>query len=83
MRTGDTYLLMMYRFGDALSRALRVRGLTIQELARLAGVAPATASAAVNGRAVQITSATRIARAVREVRVVSELETWIDNPELE
>jgi predicted transcriptional regulator len=74
---------MMYRFGEGFSQALRVRGLTIQDVARKAAVSPATVSAAVHGRAVQITSATRIARAVTETKVLSELEVWIDGAALE
>jgi len=67
---------MKYRFDDEFPRALRVRGLTASRVAELAQVAPATVSAAVHGRAVTVTSALRIARAVTSSPVIPELEQW-------
>jgi transcriptional regulator with XRE-family HTH domain len=67
---------MRYRFGAGFSEAVQIRGLTAQKLAQLAQVSPATASAALRGRDVQMASALRIARAVTQAPVVPELEQW-------
>ena len=67
---------MKYRFGAGFLEAVQARGLTIQKLAELAHVSPATASAALHGREVQIATAQRIARAVTQAPIVPGLEEW-------
>jgi plasmid maintenance system antidote protein VapI len=69
---------MKYRFGEGFSEAVRVRGLSAQRLAQLAHVSPATVSAALHGRDVQVTTALRIARAVTDAPVIPLLEQWSD-----
>jgi transcriptional regulator with XRE-family HTH domain len=67
-------------FDDEFAQALRVRGLTLTELTSRAGVTVATASSAVHGRPLNVSTATRLARALAAVAVVSELETWARAP---
>jgi transcriptional regulator with XRE-family HTH domain len=67
-------------FDDEFSQALRVRGLTLSELARRAAVTVATASAAVRGRPLNVTTATRLARALAAAPVIPELEAWARPP---
>jgi transcriptional regulator with XRE-family HTH domain len=67
-------------FDDEFAHALRVRGLTLTELASRARVTVATASSAVRGRPLNVSTATRLARALAAVPVVSELETWARAP---
>jgi hypothetical protein len=67
-------------FDDEFANALRVRGLTLTELASHARVTVATASAAVHGRPLNVATATRLARALAAVPVVSELEAWARAP---
>ena len=67
-------------FDDEFAHALRVRGLTLTELASRARVTVATASAAVHGRPLNVSTATRLARALATVPVVSELEAWARAP---
>jgi transcriptional regulator with XRE-family HTH domain len=67
-------------FDDEFAHALRVRGLTLTELAGRARVTVATASAAVHGRPLNVSTATRLARALAAVPVVSELEAWARAP---
>ena len=67
-------------FDDEFAHALRVRGLTLTELANRARVTVATASAAVHGRPLNVSTATRLARALAAVPVVSELEAWARAP---
>jgi plasmid maintenance system antidote protein VapI len=67
-------------FDDEFAHALRVRGLTLTELAGRAHVTVATASAAVRGRPLNVSTATRLARAVSSAPVVSELERWARAP---
>lgn len=67
-------------FDDEFAHALRVRGLTLTELASRARVTVATASAAVRGRPLNVSTATRLARALAAVPVVSELEAWARAP---
>ncbi|HEX4755835.1 MAG TPA: hypothetical protein VH661_08805 [Candidatus Dormibacteraeota bacterium] len=68
-------------FDDEFAHALRVRGLTLTGLARRARVTLATASAAVHGRPLNVATATRLARALAAVPVVSELEAWARAPD--
>jgi plasmid maintenance system antidote protein VapI len=56
--------------------AVRIRGLTIGELATRAELSPATASAAVHGRPLNIRSAVQLARALAASPVIEELERW-------
>jgi transcriptional regulator with XRE-family HTH domain len=67
-------------FDDEFAHALRVRGLTLTELASRARVTVATASSAVHGRPLNVSTATRLARALAAVPVVSELEAWARAP---
>jgi transcriptional regulator with XRE-family HTH domain len=67
-------------FDDEFTQALRVRGMTLTELATRARVSVATASSAVHGRPLNVSTATRLARALAAVPVVSELETWARAP---
>lgn len=67
-------------FDDEFAHALRVRGLTLTLLASRARVTVATASSAVRGRPLNVSTATRLARAVASVPVVSELEAWARAP---
>jgi hypothetical protein len=60
---------MRFRFGPGLENALRVRGLDASRVAALADVAPATVSAAVRGRCLNVQTATRIAKAVAACEV--------------
>jgi hypothetical protein len=63
-------------FSPDFLRAVRIRGLTLDELARSARVAPATVSAAVNGRRVNVSTALRISKAVAARPPIPELENW-------
>lgn len=67
-------------FGPELGYGLRIRGLSLTDVARLAGVAVATASAAVAGRPVNIATALRVARAVSAQPIVPELLEWVERP---
>ncbi len=69
---------MRYQFGQAFCHAVRIRGLDITTLAGLAEVSPATVSAAVRGRSVNLRTAMRIARTVAGCPVVAELALWSD-----
>lgn len=60
-------------FGPAFLEAIRVRGLTLTEVARRAP--------AVRGHAVNITTALRLARVVSAAPTVPELEAWTRGPE--
>jgi transcriptional regulator with XRE-family HTH domain len=67
-------------FGAELGYAMHVRGLSLTEVARQSGVAIATASAAVAGRPVNVTTALRIARAVAASPIIPELLGWVERP---
>jgi hypothetical protein len=67
-------------FGPAFLQAIRVRGLTLTEVARRAPAAVATVSSAVRGHPVNITTALRLARVVNAAPIVPELETWARVP---
>jgi predicted transcriptional regulator len=66
-----------YVFGPEFAHAVRVRGLTLTELARRADVCVPTASSAVRGRPVNLATAIRLARVVKATPVIPELELWI------
>lgn len=63
-------------FNPDFAQAMRVRALTMTELAHRTGLALGTVSAAVEGRPVNLTTAVRLARAVSAAPVVPELEVW-------
>lgn len=67
-------------FDQDFGHAIRVRGLTLTELAKRAGVTITTASAAVRGRPLNMTTATRLARALAGAPVIPELEAWAREP---
>jgi hypothetical protein len=67
-------------FGAELGYAMHIRGLSLTEVARLSAVATATASAAVAGRPVNVTTALRVARAVAARPVIPELLEWVERP---
>jgi transcriptional regulator with XRE-family HTH domain len=63
-------------FKPEFLHAIQIRGLTLTELAKLAKVSPATVSAAVRGRPVNVSTATLLCRAVNSRPVLPELEAW-------
>jgi len=65
-----------FTFSPEFAHEVRLRGLTLTELARRAGVALATASSAVRCHEVNLTTAVRLARVVDAAPVVPELERW-------
>lgn len=69
-------------FGAELAYAIHVRGLTLTDLARRAGVALATASGAAKGRPVNVRTALRIAHTLTVTPIVPELVEWIARPPL-
>lgn len=70
------------RFGPEFLRAVQVRSLTLPELARRAGVASATASAAVRGAPLNATTALKLARAVADAPVIDVLDQWLTSAEV-
>lgn len=74
------WMVTRIAFDEEFAHALRVRGLTLTQLANRARVTVATASAAVQGRPLNVSTATRLARALAAVPVVSELEAWARPP---
>ncbi len=67
-------------FGAELRYAMHVRGLSLTDVARLSGVAVATASSAAMGRPVNVTTALRVAHAVAAQPIVPELLEWVERP---
>jgi predicted transcriptional regulator len=67
-------------FDAELSHALRIRGLTLTEVAHRANLSPATVSSAISGRPVNLTTALRLTRVVSACPVVPELERWGRDP---
>ncbi|HYA44573.1 MAG TPA: helix-turn-helix transcriptional regulator [Acidimicrobiales bacterium] len=63
-------------FDPAVLHAIRVRGLTVGELARHARLSPATVSAAIHGKPLNVRSAVLLARALAGHPVIPELEEW-------
>jgi transcriptional regulator with XRE-family HTH domain len=61
----------------AFLRDVRARGLTYAKLAQRADLDPATVSAAANGASVNMATATRLARAIRETPIVPGLAEWV------
>ena len=70
-----------FRFGPEFARAVQIRGLTLTAVARRAGIALATASAAARGDPVNVTTALKLSRAVGAAPVVPELDAWIGMPD--
>ncbi|MEO8899259.1 MAG: hypothetical protein ABI352_11090 [Candidatus Dormibacter sp.] len=68
-------------FGAELRHAMQVRGLSLSDVAAIAGVATATASSAAKGRPVNVTTALRVARAVAARPIVPELLEWVERPQ--
>lgn len=66
-----------FRFGPEFMRAVQIRGLTLTDVARHAGVALATASAAARGNAVNAATAVKLSQAVASTPVLPELEAWL------
>ena len=67
-------------FSAELLRAIRIRGLTLQEVAQKSGLSAATVGSAVAGKKVNMSTALRIGKAVHETKVIPELEQWLDVP---
>ena len=67
-------------FEAEFAHAIRVRGLTLADVARQARVSAATVSAAVNGRSVNMRSAVLLSHAVASCPVITELEAWLKAP---
>jgi transcriptional regulator with XRE-family HTH domain len=67
-------------FDDDFRHAMRIRGLTLSDVARLTGFALATVSRAASGRPINMSTALRLARAVMARPVVPELEAWARDP---
>ena len=64
---------------DEFSRAVAIRGLTVTEVARRAGVSLPTASSALRQRPLNVATALRLCRAVAGAPIVAELEVWAGN----
>jgi predicted transcriptional regulator len=63
-------------FDREFTHTIRIRGLTMGELAKRAGRSQATASAAVHGKPLNMRSAVQLARALAACPVIEELERW-------
>ena len=82
--TPDAKALTMstrFRFSPEFARAVQIRGLTLTDVARRAGVAVATASAAARGNAINVSTAIRLSKAVAAAPILPELEAWAGSPE--
>jgi transcriptional regulator with XRE-family HTH domain len=69
-------------FGAEFAYGMKIRGLTLTELARRANVVIATASSAARGRPVNIQTALKLAGVVSAAPVIPELELWIQREEV-
>jgi hypothetical protein len=69
-------------FAPDFARAIKVRGLTLGEVAQRARLSGATASAAIHGKPVNMRSVLVLARTVAASPVIKELEEWlaVDRP---
>ncbi len=79
---GDAPVISRLAFDAELVHAIRIRGLTLTELARRANLSAATVSSALSGRPVNLTTALRLTRVVSAAPVVPELERWGRAPHL-
>ena len=68
-------------FDDEFPQAIRVRGLTLSEVAQRARLSVATVSSAVRGRPVNITTAVRLAKVVSASPIIPELDEWARAPD--
>jgi hypothetical protein len=68
-------------FDDEFPQAIRVRGLTLSEVALRARLSVATVSSAVRGRPVNITTAVRLAKVVSASPIIPELDEWARAPD--
>lgn len=68
-------------FGPEFAHAIRIRGLTLTEVAHRAGVVVATAASAARGHPVNMTTAVRLSRVVAAAPVIAELEAWARSPD--
>ena len=68
-------------FDDEFPQAIRVRGLTLSEVAQRARLSLATVSSAVRGRPVNITTAVRLAKVVSASPIIPELDEWARAPD--
>ncbi len=78
-RRGGVAVRTRVTFGPELLQAIQVRGLTLSEVARLAGLSLATVSAAVRGHSVNMRTAMLVSRAVASRPVIPELEAWLSS----
>ena len=69
-------------FDEVFRHAIRIRGLTLSDVARLTGFALATVSRAAAGRPVNMNTGRRLAQAVFACPIVPELEAWARDPAL-
>jgi len=67
-------------FDDDFRHAMRIRGLTLSDVAKMTGLALATVSRAATGKPVNMGTGLRLAGAVMSRPVVPELEMWARNP---
>jgi hypothetical protein len=65
-------------FDEAFGHAMRIRGLTLSDVARPTGFALATVSRAAAGRPVNMNTALLLAQAVFTCPIVPELEALVD-----
>jgi lambda repressor-like predicted transcriptional regulator len=63
-------------FDAKVLHAIRVRGLTMGELARQSRLSQATVSAAIHGRPLNVRSAVLLAQTLAACPVIKELEDW-------
>ncbi|MFZ0130634.1 MAG: helix-turn-helix transcriptional regulator [Candidatus Dormiibacterota bacterium] len=68
-------------FDNEFPQAIRVRGLTLSEVAQRARLSVATVSSAVRGRPVNMTTAVRLAKVVSASPIIPELDEWARAPE--
>jgi hypothetical protein len=68
-------------FDDEFPQAIRVRGLTMSEVAQRARLSVATVSSAVRGRPVNMTTAVRLAKVVSASPIIPELDEWARAPD--
>jgi transcriptional regulator with XRE-family HTH domain len=76
MIDGIVTMRTRFVFDRGLIHAVHLRGLTMGELAKRAELSPATVSAAVHGKPLNIRSAVRLARTLAACPVIDELEQW-------
>jgi predicted transcriptional regulator len=80
LASGADLMVSRIAFDEDLRHALRIRGLTLSDVARASGLALSTVSRAMAGRSVNMSTAIRLGRAVMATPVVPELEAWARDP---